>query len=353
MASARRFPLSLRAQVALVIAGLSFLPNLVLLLGLLLPAFSDGLRLPPEDRLLFAGWVLVLALGSAGVGYLLSAQLLEPLLSVRRDVGALTVTSRRLASARLAVAGGEPSEVLALKRSFNSLLERVELEAGRRESFMATLMHDLKTPLVAANHLLAVVRDDDSLSREERVGIVARLTEENRELIALVQKMVDAHRFEQGEVPLRREPVEVAALVRRVAARVAPLAAERGVEVVVRGDARARLDAAEFERALYNLVSNAVRYARSRITLEVFQGLIRLEDDGPGLPEPLERLAQPFVAQPVEIAGVRTTGGAGGLGIYIARRILEAHGGRLVTEVTGPSGTVLLLYTGDGREAVA
>ena len=64
----------------------------------------------------------------------------------------------------------------------------------------------------------------------------------------------------------------------------------------------------------------------------------------PGLPAPLEQLAQPFNAQPVEIAGQHYTAGTGGLGLFIARRIIEAHGGRLVTETTGPSGTVLLAY---------
>ncbi|HNR00705.1 MAG TPA: ATP-binding protein, partial [Trueperaceae bacterium] len=95
-----------------------------------------------------------------------------------------------------------------------------------------------------------------------------------------------------------------------------------------------------------NLVSNAGRYARSEVRLEVFNNMVRVQDDGPGLPAPLEQLAQPFVGRTVEIAGKEYAGGTGGLGLFIARRVLEAHGGRLVCEASGPNGTVLLAYFG-------
>ena len=172
---------------------------------------------------------------------------------------------------------------------------------------------------------------------------------ENKRLTELVQGMVDAHKFERDDVPLKRERLELSPLVAGVLERVRPLAEERGLTLTLRGEARAVADARELERALYNLLGNAVRYARSNIAVEIFSGMIRLQDDGPGLPAPLETLAQPFNAQPVDIAGERYTAGTGGLGLFIARRIVEAHGGRLVTERTGPQGTVFLVYL---KEAV-
>jgi len=211
---------------------------------------------------------------------------------------------------------------------------------------MAALVHDLKTPLIAANHLLEIVRDSDDLTRDRRVTLVSRLTTENQALIDLVQRMVDAHRLEREQVLLHRQETSLAGLVAAIAERIEPLTRDRGVALVVRGDASAEIDPKELERGLYNLLSNAARYARSRIEVDIFPGLVRISDDGPGLPEPLERLAQPFSGRPVEIAGKRFTAGTGGLGLYIARRVLEAHGGRLVTEATGPGGTVLLAYLG-------
>jgi len=70
---------------------------------------------------------------------------------------------------------------------------------------------------------------------------------------------------------------------------------------------------------------------------------IQVQDDGPGLPAPLEELAQPYVTQPIHIAGHHYPTGSGGLGLYIARRILQAHGGDLRLVATGSQGTALAL----------
>lgn len=334
---------SLRTQLAWVIALLSGLPNLLLVGTVLLPAYGRTGALTSSAWLFVVLWLVVVVGISAFVGYALSAQLLAPLLGVAADVEALP---RAAADARLIVTGREPREVLAVKRAFNEMLQDLHQEQARRSSFTAALMHDLKTPLIAANHLLQVVRDNEKLTREQRIGVVARLSTENQALIDLVQKMVDAQRLELEDVPLKREPTALRGLVAAVLDRLRPLARERGVEVDVQGDARANVDPKELERALYNLISNAVRYARSRITVEVFPGMLRIGDDGPGLPDALERLAQPFNGQPVDIAGRRYTAGTGGLGLFIARRVLEAHGGRLVMEASGAHGTVLLAYLG-------
>ena len=334
---------SLRTQLGWVIAVLSGLPNLLLVGTVLLPAYSRTGSLTTGVWLFVLAWLVAVIGVSVFVGYALSAQLLAPLSSVAEDIEALP---RAAPGARLQVSGREPREVLALKHAFNAMLQEVHQEQARRSAFTAALMHDLKTPLIAANHLLNVVRDNEALTREQRIEVVSRLSTENQALIDLVQKMVDAHRLELEDVPLKREATELEQLVGRVLERLRPLARERGVEVSVQGAARANIDPKELERALYNLISNAVRYARSRIAVEVFPGMVRISDDGPGLPQPLERLAQPFNGQPVEIAGRRYTSGTGGLGLFIARRVLEAHGGSLVTEATGDRGSVLLAYLG-------
>ncbi|MEX2536131.1 MAG: HAMP domain-containing sensor histidine kinase [Trueperaceae bacterium] len=336
---------SLRTRIALAIAALAIVPNALLAVGALLPSLR-GAGVARELWLAAAIWALAVVALSALVGYVASRELLAPLTRLSRDVGALPATAERLATARLSAGDSEPGEVRAVRVAFNRLLARIELEHGRRAAFIATLMHDLKTPLVATSHLLEVIRDRDDLGRDERVDLADRLLRENRALLELMQKLVDAHKFDREDVALTRESVRVEEIARVVAGRLAPLSAERGVVLQVEGSALATADRAELERALYNLVSNAVRYARERITVEVFSGLVRIADDGPGLPAPLERLAQPFNEQPVEISGNRYSAGSAGLGLFIARRILEAHGGRLVTETTGPRGTVLLAYLG-------
>lgn len=338
--------ISLRARIALVIAALAILPNALLAAGVLLPALGGGGGIASELWVAGALWALAVVVLSALVGYFASRELLEPLTRLQGEVAELTSRSDRLVGARLGSDRGEPSEVEAVRAAFNRLLARVELEQGRRSAFIATLMHDLKTPLVATSHLLEVIRDRDDLGRAERVDLSDRLLHENRAFVELVDKLVAAHKFDRDEVALSRERVDVAEVVRVVLERLEPIARERGVRMHAEGKASAMADRKELERALYNLVANAVRYARGHLTIEIFSGLVRIADDGPGLPAPLERLAQPFNDQPVEISGQSYRAGSAGLGLFIARRILEAHGGRLVAEGSGPKGTVLLAYLG-------
>jgi len=348
MAGARPNQLrSLRLQVGLVVALLSFLPNLALAVVLFGSFWRESQAVSLQLWLALTAWLLAVIVFAGGMGYLLSRQLLAPLTRLAEQLEALQRSTRNPRPG-LPPLLTDPVEIAAFKQSFNQLLAQVNLEQARRSSFMATLMHDLKTPLIAANHLLAAIRDNDRLSRQERVMLVGQLLEENRRLTELVQKLVDAHKYERDGVTLTKEPCDLGALVRGLAERMQSLAAERGIAIEVRGNASATVDARELERALANLLTNALRYARSRVGLELYAGLIRLADDGPGLPAPLLELAQPFNAQPVEIAGRRYTAGTGGLGLYIARRIIEAHGGRLVTEASSERGTVLLIYLGQG-----
>lgn len=339
---------SLRLQLTLVIALLALLPSVVLILATLLPAYRRAGSMTSGDTLTIVLWLVGFVIIATITGYFTSGQLLAPLLRVTKEVDQLSKDANRVAAGRLATPPGEPKEVKALSEAFNDLLEQVEGEQARRTAFSAALMHDLKTPLVAIANLLALVRDDDAMSREERIEVVSKTTTELQALVELVQKLVDAHRLERPEIPLSRERLDLRELVDQLVGRLDTLAEERGVEVAVSGNATAMADRRELERALYNLVSNAVRYAEKSIAIEVFPGLVRISDDGPGLGAPLTELAQPFNDQGVNIAGRRYAAGAGGLGLFIARRVLEAHGGRLVSEASGPKGTVLLAYLGPG-----
>ncbi|MEJ2359367.1 MAG: hypothetical protein P8Y13_14990, partial [Deinococcales bacterium] len=146
-ARSRRSRRSLRSQLGLVIAVLSGLPNLVLVGTVLLPAYSRTGSLTTGVWLFVGAWLVAVVGISVFVGYALSRQLLAPLSDVAEDIGALP---RAVPGARLATNGRDPSEVLAVKRAFNAMLQEVHQEQARRSSFTAALMHDLKTPLIAA-----------------------------------------------------------------------------------------------------------------------------------------------------------------------------------------------------------
>ena len=305
---------SLRAQFTAVIFALAFLPNLSLTLVLGLGSWNLTLTL----------WTLGVG-GLCGlIGYFLAAAMLEPLTrlraeAVRGDFGNEAPVS-------------DPAEVRALRSAFVGLLSRLSTEQARRGAFMATLVHDLKTPLIATGHLVRLLTGD-TLSCAERQDVSEQMLSENARLLALVQQMADAHRFERDTVQLVPRLTELRPLLDALASRLNLRAAEQGLALSVMGEGRAEVDAPVLERALGNLLDNALRYATSRVELSVkaVPGGVELSvaDDGPGLSQSLGSLAQPFNAQPTMIAGQQYTAGTAGLGLFIARRIAEAHGGQL------------------------
>lgn len=305
-------PASLRAQFALVLGLLSFLPNImiVLVLARLIGVGDLGSVLV---------WMGVVALVSGFIGYVLSRALLQPLLRLTRELDTVGVGGAH---------ADDPGEVTALRGAFTRLLTRLAQEQERRGAFMATLVHDLKTPLVATNHLVAVLRDVP-LGDEDRADVCRQIIAENDRLLTLVRHMADAHKFEREGVTLSPEDVDLRAFAEDLVARNAPRAHHQRLDLVVTGEGRAHADVVQLERAVTNLLDNALRYARTHVEVRVAPACVGVGNDGPPLARPLAELAQPFNAQPVEIAGQRYTAGTAGLGLFIVRRIAEAHGGAL------------------------
>jgi signal transduction histidine kinase len=337
----RRFPHNLRTQVALVIASLSFVPNLVFILSV--PWILADRQLSSEGSALLLLWIPLLAVLSALAGYALSSMLLRPLTLLARELAHLETLINQPDRWTLLLRPGDPQEVLILRQALAHLLRQIQSNQRQREAFTATLVHDLKTPLIAFGHLLGALKQELPLSRQERLALLDRMLEENQRNLALVQKMVEVYRLERGEIVLHPRPCDLGSLARRVANRMGSLARERGIDLGVEGEGWGNADETELERALVNLVDNALRYARRAVVLTVGPRQIQVRDDGPGLPAPLEDLAQPYIAQTISIAGQHYPTGLGGLGLYIAKRILEAHGGDLRLVETGSQGTTLAL----------
>lgn len=299
---------SLRMQMTAVIALLAFLPNLVITL-------LAGPRLP---WVTLAVWIALVALLSAMIAWLLSGVLLRPLTQLRSEVEQGDFGAPQ---------DDDPAEIVALRLAFAGLLARLGTEQSRRNAFMATLVHDLKTPLIATGHLVHSLTHFD-LSRDQKAEISDNLLAENRRLLALVSQMADAHRFERDDVRLDPHPTDLRSLLERVVARQ-NVTSQRGLTLRVEGHGQAVVDAAVLERAVTNLTDNALRYARSKVQLAVTAQGLEVCDDGPGLSDALADLAQPFNSQPALIAGQHYTAGTAGLGLFIVRRIAEAHGGAL------------------------
>jgi len=212
-------------------------------------------------------------------------------------------------------------ELRSAARSFNAMADRVErmLEAERR--LMAGISHELRTPLTRLRLELELLRE--GLTSEARL---AAMEGDLGELDVLVGEMLASSRLQLGAQRLVRTPIALHDLAADAIAAM-PLPDH---DVVLEGTGSTlHLDGTRMRRVLTNLLQNAGKYAPagSRVTVRVEDRSIAVADEGPGVPEEaLVRLFEPFYR--ADPSRSRATGGSG-LGLMIARQVVELHGGRI------------------------
>ena len=236
-------------------------------------------------------------------------------------VESLTAGARALAGgrldARVPVRGDD--EVAELGRAFNSMAEALERNERARRNMVSDVAHELRTPLT--NMRVQIEAAQDGLMPAD-ARFLSSIEEDAATLARLVDDLQQLSLAEAGQLRLEVSEVRVAEIVERAA----PASVIRDVpeDLVVRGDAR------RLVQVVRNLVVNALAHAASLVEVRatrVGEGVeIRVIDDGPGVPdEHVERIFDRFYR--ADASRSRATGGAG-LGLAIARQLVELHGGR-------------------------
>ncbi|GIW33617.1 sensor histidine kinase KdpD [Meiothermus sp.] len=322
----------LKHQLAWVIGLLAFVPNLVIVLTFWVSARGE----PLETSLFLLAWMLVLALIAAGVGYVLANTLLRPMDELTRSLYYLRGAGRTLADLSLpSPKQRPPAEIAQLREGFEEVLDHLRELLEAREATYAALTHDLKTPLLASLRALEYLEEADKIGPEKRKEMLRSLQDELNRSYLLVENLLTASRLEAQRI--QPENLNLRSILEDFRLRYAQQAQKRGLRLEIEGAGQARAERLLLERAVANLTENALRHARSRVVLRAGDGWLEVEDDGPGLPDSLEALSQPFRSQ--RLRGVRA--GSAGLGLYVARRVAEVHGGRLENLALGGQGTRL------------
>jgi two-component system phosphate regulon sensor histidine kinase PhoR len=219
--------------------------------------------------------------------------------------------------------------------------ERVE---AMRRDFIANASHELRTPLTVIVGFLEIALSDPGLDAATRSAHLTLMTEQAERMQRLIGDMLQLSRLESDEFPLRRERVDIAALVESVAAEARALSGGRHqIEVDVDGpDVMGSME--ELRSAFANLASNAVRYSPQGGTIRLAwrRGAADLQfavtDSGLGIePQHIARLTERFYR--VDKSRSRETQGTG-LGLAIVKHVLLRHGGRLnISSVAGQGST--------------
>jgi signal transduction histidine kinase len=286
---------------------------------------------------------LLLALAVAGPtligllaagGWLLASAALRPVEHMTEEADAISLAQP---GRRLPQPDGD-DEIAHLARTLNAMLERIEASFARERAFLDDASHELRTPVSILKGELELALLHDSDPAETRQALRSALEEAER-LSRLAEDLLVLAREAVGRLPLHRQPSDLRQLAAGAAARLglaaAPVA-DLGVRPVL-----AAVDPARFDQVLGNLLTNARRFARHQVRVEVDRAgddaVVTVADDGPGFPPALlatafDRFTRGDSARP------RQDDGGAGLGLAIAAALVRAHGGTIAAENGPPLG---------------
>jgi signal transduction histidine kinase len=267
--------------------------------------------------------IVLVVLG--GLVWLLVGRTLRPVEAIRREVARIEPTDLR----RRVPQPGTGDEIDRLAATMNDMLGRLQRSTERQQRFVADASHDLRTPLARMRATLEVGGDVDSLLAD----VI--------EMQLLVEDLLYLARADEGQLAMAVGPLDLDDLVLREVRRLE--ARHRvGIDYSQVSAAHVEGDAGQLTRAIRNLVDNAERHAASKVTLSLAEtngsAVLTVEDDGPGVGSgDAEVIFERFT----RLDDARATGmGGAGLGLAIARDIVERHGGTVrLRSTTGPGAT--------------
>ncbi len=230
--------------------------------------------------------------------------------------------------------------VIQQENELRMMLARL-LESGKvRDRFIAALTHDLRTPLNAQRMALEVLANKcRAAQHQECVELVEAIAESNQDMLKLVNHMLEACHLESEQAPLKRMPLYVEELAEQCCTTLAPLAAEKNIQLnnliaphslpPVAGDGE------QIRRVLHNLIGNAISHIPAGCQIEVIgfereqRVHIQVRDNGPGIPaDTLPHLFDRYYTGTGRLPRKVGTG----LGLSICKNIVEQHGGTIGVE---------------------
>lgn len=264
-----------------------------------------------------------------------------------------TIASRLIATLALIVTGVLSDRNRVFQTTLlqqQAKLQTQEKLASVREDFASTLTHDLKTPLLGAIETLkAFQRENFGPIEPTQQSVLATMIRSHQTTLQLVETLLDVYRNDNEGLTLQQTPVDLVEIAEEVSTSLMALAASRRVHISFNygeSDFRqflwVRGDALQLQRVFANLLTNAINHSLRGGKIEVVmepgasQHTIKVMDNGAGirdaeLPHLFERFYQGQSDRQAK---------GSGLGLYLSRQIVEAHGGKIWAENRQPIGTI-------------
>ncbi len=239
------------------------------------------------------------------------------------------------------------SEMEQMAKAMNYMCDELELIEQKRRKFVSDASHELKTPMATIKLVCDSLVATPDASPETVREFMNDLSNEVDRLTRIIDKLLTLTRFDEGRNPLKLELVDLQMLMDRISAALTPIAAKKKINIYTDfGDEALppiMLDYDKIWEAVYNIADNAIKYSpqgsyvRISVRQDAGEAVIRIEDNGPGIPEAeRERIFDRFYR--LDESRTRDTGGTG-LGLAIAKEAVNIHGGTIEVRDTAAATT--------------
>lgn len=287
---------------------------------------------------------LVAGVIALGIGALIVAGVLRPLRAVESAVS--TVSEGNFA-ARVGVKGQD--EIASLGRAFNHMAETLEAQEVLRQRLVSDVAHELRTPLsVIQGNLQAILDGVYPLNNEE----IQTLFDETQLLSRLVTDLHELAQAEAGRLALQRQPLPVAGVLAHLADLYAPIADKKGIHLQVdppTAELVVNADADRLQQILHNLLGNALSHTPSGESIRLVatavgagnRQMVRftIQDSGSGvMPDDLPYVFERFYRGDASRLRPADHAAGAGLGLAIAKALVQTHGGQIGVHATLPHG---------------
>jgi heavy metal sensor kinase len=271
-------------------------------------------------------------LAAAIVGWFMARRALRPVARMTSTAASISINHL---DERVPVPGGT-DELNALAETLNDMLVRLETGVRDKRRLVANASHELQTPLAVMRTELDVYLATTDLP-PDAVEVLESVREESDRMSRIVRNLLTLARFDDGNLTLLKEHLDLRELAEEAVASLAEFAKERRVSVTVEGDsALAPADPEYIRLVVANLLENAIKYSGSDTEVHILtsndddEAILEVADTGQGIPaSAIPHLFDRFFR--VESARAAENSGSG-LGLAITKEIVEVHGGRIEIE---------------------
>jgi signal transduction histidine kinase len=270
----------------------------------------------------------------------------------------VVVAARQMPSAEIKpVEPRGPHEVQELTRAFNSMIVRTQASQKSQREFVANVSHELKTPLTSVQGFAQAILDGTADTNESRQQAAQVIYDESARMHRMVLDLLDLARLDAGTADLTMSPVNISALLNAIVEKFTPQSQRAGVNIKVEASDQLPAVMADGDRlaqVFTNLVDNALKFTprdgsiSMKVSVVNDEMQVTVSDTGAGIPaEALTHIFDRFYQADPSRGGGEKHGA--GLGLAIAREIVQAHGGRISVRSRLEEGTsfdVFLPLTG-------